>query len=156
MDDSAERARPSRHGAFLGEALSLIEMAGRKDFPGELAPLCATCAFRPGSLPNQTAETGVIALNTVLGIDKDRFACHHGMKDGQPSKLCAGYIAARLAPFSFTKEVLAAMLTQLDRLEGPDEVREAFDAWFAQVDSTGKTDEYKLARIYASYDKARA
>jgi hypothetical protein len=87
----------------------------------------------------------------MLGIDKDRFACHHGMKDGQPSKICVGYIAARVAPWSFTKEVLLAMQAELDKIDGgPDEVRAAFDAWWSGTDPQREMDVYQQARAYAA------
>lgn len=144
-----DQDRPSQHGALLGQALSLLALAGRKDFPGDLPEACLTCAFREGTQPNQSAGTGMLALNCVLGIDKDRFACHHGMKNGHPSKICIGYIAARLAPWSFTKDVLASVLRDLAEIEGgPDEVRAAFDAWLAGADPAGKLDVYQQARAF--------
>lgn len=142
--------RPSKHGAILGQFLALLEIAGRKDSPVELPPTCATCAFRAGTMPNQTAGTALIAFNIVMGIDRDRFACHHGMKDGEPQKLCVGYMAAMLAPFSFTKEALAVMAKELDAMgDGPDEIRAAFDAWLAKADPEGKLDVYQAARAWA-------
>lgn len=144
-----ERERPSRHGQILGDALALIAMAGRKDAPMDLPEMCLTCAFRQGCMTNQMAATGKVALDCVLGIDKDRFACHHGMKEGQPSKLCVGYMAARLAPYSFTKEVLVALAKELGAQTGPDEVRAAFDVWLAEIDPDGKMDDYQLARAHA-------
>lgn len=102
-------------------------------------------------MTNQMAATGKTALDCVLGIDPDRFACHHGMKDGEPSKLCVGYIAAILAPRSFTNEVLRAVKADLDAMpEGPDEIRAAFDVWHNEVDPDRKMDDYQLARAYAS------
>lgn len=146
-----ERERPSKHGKILGESLSLLAAAGRKDAPMEIPECCLTCAFRPGCMTNQMAATGKTALDCVLGIDPDRFACHHGMKDGQPSKICVGYIAARLAPWSFTKDVLIAMQAELDKIDGsPDEVRAAFDAWWAQCDPQQDLDVYQQARAFAS------
>lgn len=145
-----ERERPSQHGKILGEALALIAAAGRRDAPFELPPMCATCAFREGCMTNQMAATGKVALDCVLGIDLDRFACHHGMKDGQPGKLCVGYIAARLAPWSFTKEVLATLAKEIAGIgDGPDEVRAAFDAWLSKVDPKREKDDYQLAREFS-------
>lgn len=145
-----DRCYPSRHGAILGDALALLAAAGRKDAPMEIPEGCLTCAFRPGTLPNEMAATGKMALDCVLGIDPDRFACHHGMKDGRPQELCAGYIAALLAPWSFTKEVVAAVHRDLGALGGHDDVRAAFDTWYAEVDPAKKLNEYQLARLYAS------
>jgi hypothetical protein len=142
-----ERERPSRHGKILGEALALIATAGRKDAPMPLPDMCMTCAFREGSMPNQMAATGKTAMDCVLGIDRDRFACHHGMRDGQPKKICVGYIAARLAPFSFVKEVIASIHAELAEIERDtaDPVRAAFDAWVSEVDPGRKLDDYQLA-----------
>lgn len=146
-----EQDRPSKHGQILGSALALIARAGRRDFPGDLPDACLTCAFREGSQPNQSGGTGLLALNCMLGIDKDRFACHHGMKNGEPSKICVGYIAARCAPWSFTKEVLIAMQAELDKIDGsPDEVRAAFDAWWGEADPQKELDVYQQARAFAS------
>ena len=146
----SKRERPSRHGAILGEALSKIAAAGRAYSPTELPDACLTCAFREGCMTNQMAATGMVALNCVIGIDPDRFACHHGMKDGEPSKLCVGYVAAILAPFSFTKEVLCELADKLNTQCGPDEVRAEFDAWLSETDPDGKMDDYQLARAYAA------
>lgn len=147
---TSDQDRPSSHGRILGSALALIARAGRKDFPVDLPDACLTCAFREGSQPNQSAGTGMLALNCVLGIDKDRFACHHGMKDGHPAKICVGYIAARLAPWSFTKEVLLAMQAELDRIDGShDEVRAAFDVWWGDADPKRELDVYQQARAFA-------
>lgn len=141
--------RPSKHGKILGEALALLAMAGRKDCPAELPPMCVTCAFREGTMPNMCAGTGLLAFNCALGIDKDRFACHHGMKDGQPAKLCVGYVAARLAPWSFTKEVITELGKTLDAIDGEgDDVRTAFDAWLSSCNPETNGDIYQIARKF--------
>jgi hypothetical protein len=143
------RDRPSRHGKILGEALAVIAAAGRTAAPEVLPDLCATCAFREGCMSNQMASTGVMALNCVLGIDPAQFACHHGMKEGNPTKLCVGYLASLLAPFEVTKAVLLELTKRLDAQGGPDDVRAAFDAWFAEVDPAGEMDVYKVARLFS-------
>ena len=148
-DGASERERPSNHGKILGQALALIAMVGRRDAPFELPDCCLTCAFREGCMPNQMAATGKVALDCVLGIDKDRFACHHGMKAGQPSKLCVGYIAARLAPWSEVKLILETLGRDLATMDGADEVRAAFDRWLAEIDPHRKMNDYELAREYA-------
>jgi hypothetical protein len=151
MSETKRYDRPSRHGAILGDALALIAAAGRKDSPVDLPEPCLTCAFRAGSLPNQTGATVKMALDCVLGVDPDRFACHHGMKNGEPSKTCVGYVAARIAPWSFVKEVLASAQAELAEVggEGQDEVRAAFDRWIAKIDPQGKMGCYDQARAYA-------
>lgn len=149
-----DRCYPSKHGAILGDALALLAAAGRKDAPMPIPECCLTCAFRPGTMPNEMAATGKVALDCVLGIDPDRFACHHGMKDGQPQRLCVGYVAAMLAPWSFAKEVVAAVHRDLGALGDHDDVRAAFDAWYAEVDPEKKMNEYQLARAYEARPKA--
>jgi hypothetical protein len=139
--------RPSRHGQLLGETLALLADLGERDIPFPLPPRCSTCAFRRGSLPNQTAATGIIALNCTLGVDKDRFACHHGMRNGEPSKLCIGYLAAREAPFSLVKQIMQAFAKDLATIsDDSDQVRSAFDVWAREVDPDGNLDCYALAR----------
>jgi len=101
-------------------------------------------------MPNMSAGTGIVALNCVLRIDTDRFACHHGMKDGEPRRLCAGYIAAMLAPYSQVKEILAAFHKELADIEKqPDHVRAAFDKWLSLADPDRNLDVYQAAREYA-------
>lgn len=143
---------PSKHGALLGSALAIIAEVGRRDFPGELAPMCATCAFREGSLPNQVAGTVKIAFDIVMGVDKDRFGCHHGMAEGKPKKLCVGYVAASIAPYSFIKDVMVEMYKELAIMKetDPDEIRDTFEAWVTTVDPDHKMDVYQLARAWAA------
>lgn len=142
------RERPSAHGQLLGKALARLAATGREQQP-TLPDPCLTCAFREGCMTNQMAATGTIALNCVLGIDPDDFACHHGMKEGQPTKLCVGYMAAKLAPFHVTKEVLGGLAEQLASLSEQDEVRRKFDAWASQIDPDGTMDDYERSRAYA-------
>lgn len=152
IDAARNGDRPSRHGAMLGEVLALLADLGRHDSPMPIPDACLTCAFRRGTMPNQAAGTGKIALDCVLGIDRDRFACHHGMKAGEPQKICVGYIAARLAPFSKVKEILSAFHDELALLgDDPDEVRAAFDAWIDRADPARKMDVYEAARVYAKH-----
>jgi hypothetical protein len=147
---AADGDRPSLHGKLLGKALALFAAIGRRDAPMPIPDTCLTCAFREGTMPNQTAGTGMMALNCVLRIDPDRFACHHGMKDGDPQRLCAGYVAAMLAPFSEVKEILAAFHEELAAVEDqPDDVRQAFDAWLNRADPKRRMDVYQAAREYA-------
>lgn len=145
-----EGDRPSLHGQMMGKALSVIAEIGRRDAPMPIPDTCLTCAFREGSMPNMTAGTGIIALNCVLRIDTDRFACHHGMKDGEPQRICAGYAAAMLAPFSEVKEILSAFHKELaDIDQQPDHVRAAFDKWLSLADPARRLDVYQAAREYA-------
>lgn len=140
------RDRPSMHGKYLGEALVLIAREGRKVATGPIPDPCLTCAFRPNTIANTSAGTGLMALNCTIGADDARFACHHGMKDGEPQKVCAGYIAAKLAPWGFTVEIVKALHDSLERIIGPDLVRADFDAWLAGIDPNGLMDVYQASR----------
>jgi len=104
-------------------------------------------------MPNQMAATGLTALNIVLRIDSDDFACHHGMKDGNPTRLCAGYLHAKAAPFEMVKSEISAMKDRLADMSGPDEVRAAFDAWRARSDPSSTLDDYQLARLFARSER---
>lgn len=134
----------------MGEFLAKLAEAGNiGDIEGILDLCCLTCAFRRGTLPNISAGTGMVAFNCAIGIDKDDFACHHGMKDGEPQKLCAGYIAAKNAPFDAVKAETFRLLESLDNIGDGDGVRGAFDAWAARVDPDYKMDVYELGRRWA-------
>lgn len=144
--DTVVGDRPSRHGKLLGEALADLAEAGR--IPG--APdLCATCAFRRGSMPNQTAATGKLALDIVLRIDTDDFACHHGMSDGRPTKLCVGAYLAKQVSFTEVRRVIGQLRDKLDAMSGTDEVRVTFDRWWDGVDPDKTMSVYELASAYA-------
>ncbi len=144
--------RPSRHGRLLGDLLSRLAAAGAAARGDEiLAFMCSTCAFRAGSLPNASAGTALTAFNCAARIDPDPFCCHHGMKDGEPQRLCAGYVAAQSAPFEFLKAETARLheaLGFIDDISG-DDVRDAFDSWADQIDPDNKLDVYELARRWA-------
>lgn len=148
--------KPTAYGAILGDALALIAAAGRKDLPAGMTipETCLTCAFREGALPNRMGGTAKQALDCVLGIDRDRFACHHGMKDGEPRRLCSGYLAAMIAPFSFVKEVVSSAGEDMNSFDdtAPDLVRDDYVRWLSKIDPEGRLDVYQIARAYALRD----
>lgn len=141
------RERPSTHGAIVGEALTAIATSITGKLPEDC---CATCAFRPGCMTNQMASTALVAFKCAVGADSSAFACHHGMKDGEPTKVCAGWLASQLVDFDVVKEITGRMAQALSaRREGdPDPIREAFDAWIEQVDPTGTLNDYQRGRLY--------
>jgi hypothetical protein len=159
MSDFSWKAgdKPTSYGAILGDALALIAAAGRKDMTtaGMTIPdTCLTCAFREGALPNRMGGTTKMALDCVLGVDRDRFACHHGMKDGEPKRVCSGYLAAMIAPFSFVKQVIASAHRDLAAFDAdaPDPVVDDYVRWLSAIDPDGKMDVYQIARAYALRD----
>jgi hypothetical protein len=149
VSDTTRRERPSQHGALLGQALSDLAKAGAVGT--ELLDLmCRTCAFREGCMTNQMAATGMEALKCLTGEDSADFACHYGMKNGQPVRLCAGFIAASRAPFDVFKSVLGTLAARMNNLPCEDAVRANFDAWTAEHDPDGKMDDYERSRRYAA------
>jgi hypothetical protein len=141
------RERPSRHGVILGQTLAALADAGRREDPSCPDP-CATCAFRLGCMTNMMAATGIEALNCSIGIDDSLFGCHHGMKDGEPTKLCAGWVAAKLAPFDMMKAELIRLGERLDAATGPDEIRQKFDEWVARVDPENRLNDYERGHLF--------
>lgn len=153
-----ERSRPSTIGARVGQALAELEAAGRAASAEPIPEACLTCAFRPGTLPNQQNATVLDAYRCAVGADPAFFACHHGMKDGEPTRSCAGYVAALSAPFDAVKEISARMAADIQTMReaDPDPIREAFDQWIATVDPSGKMNDYVRARLYARVAKGEA
>lgn len=152
--DDVEMDRPTRHGRLLGQALADIAKHGRE--VEDEGPCCGTCAFLPGSLPNQCAGTLRLAMDCLTGVDaSSRFACHYGLKEGEPTRRCAGYESALHAPRSLVMEKLTGVYRQLEAAWGgaPDEVRGEFDAWWNQVDPDRKMNIYQLARAYEAREK---
>jgi hypothetical protein len=154
-DAMKERERPSTHGAIVGEALAKIAESVTGELPSKC---CATCAFRRGCMTNQMAGAVLDAFKCATGVDPSGFACHHGMKDGEPTKVCAGWVASQLAEFETVKAICSAMVEELQARSGsdPDPIREAFDAWISQVDPDGRLDDYKRGRLYLSSPLAAA
>lgn len=150
---SAERGdRPSRHGAKLGAVIAEMARIGRETLP-DLADNCLTCAFKEGTAPNQMAGTGLTAFKCAMGVDPDPFGCHHGMQDGSPTRLCAGYYAAQHALKTSYGRVKELILTcdLLSAGDGDDDdIRAQYDVWIEQVDPHGKLDVYQTARLWAA------
>jgi len=90
-------------------------------------------------------------MHCALGTDPEPFGCHHGLaRDGQPTKLCGGYLVARQASREAFLEALEGAAKTLDHIEGlPDKVRADFDAWATTADTEGKMDVYQVARAYS-------
>lgn len=147
------RDRPSAHGAALGAALADLAEQGRTDATG--TP-CQGCAFRRGSYANQSAGTVKEALNCTVGIEGP-FGCHHGLVDGQPTRLCAGFVAALNSSHEAKGDALVGALAAMGgyRAEGKaDPVREPIDRWLAQVDPEDRLDDYQRSALYARALKA--
>jgi hypothetical protein len=144
-----ERERPSAHGVLLGGFLADVAEAGRLADP-TIPAGCATCAFSRETMTNRMAATGIEAMHCVIGTDPAPFGCHHGMKDGEPTKLCAGFVAAQAAPFDLIRSKMEEMVGRLAALPPVDEVRAEFDAWAAKIDPDGAMDDYCRGRLYVA------
>lgn len=145
------RAVPTLHGRALGVELARLADSQVAANP-EIEERCLTCAFREGTMTNSMAPTLMEAVNCVVGIDEADFGCHHGLAaDGQPTKLCAGYLLCMAAPaeerFSAVERASIALRSLND---GDDEKHDPeFTAWVKQHDPEGKLDDYQLARAWA-------
>lgn len=74
---------PTIFGALAG-----IDLAAQAD----VASPCAGCAFRLGTVANQSPSTTCDAEWCINGNEDDRFMCHEDIdEDGNPSKMCAGF-----------------------------------------------------------------
>lgn len=56
------------------------------------APMCASCAFKPGTVPNGCITSVADAMKCVF--EGERFWCHHDKKNGDPTRVCAGWKAS--------------------------------------------------------------
>ena len=94
--------RPTPEGIAAGKQLARLWRSAMRDavtqHPDAVAAIpdrCKTCAFREGTIPNGCPETIMDALKCVM--EKEPFMCHHDMKNGKPTKMCAGWIVTQRA-----------------------------------------------------------
>lgn len=75
---------PSIMGAFNGLRIAVAPTP----------KMCSSCAFRLGSVPNQSLCTTIDAKDCAKKAQ--RFMCHEnmGIETGEPTKTCAGYAAS--------------------------------------------------------------
>ena len=82
--DARKANMPTLFGALQGIKLA----AGANP-----SHLCGDCAFRVGSIPNQSSVTTCIAEQELRDPQGD-FMCHHGLApDGEPALRCLGFEA---------------------------------------------------------------
>lgn len=136
-----DRDRPSRHGQALGRMLARWAEAG--PYAKER---CRGCAFREGAMANKMASTGREAMDCVLR--GEMFGCHHGLEDGLPTRMCAGYASALHVGSDTIRADLIALKDEFAAMHGPDEVRSKFDEWIAGVDPEGQLNDYERAKLW--------
>lgn len=74
---------PTLSGSLMGAGLAVVRDK----------PLCHGCAFRQGTVANQTIITQADVRHSFANIK--RFMCHEGCDPrGEPTKPCAGYVQA--------------------------------------------------------------
>lgn len=94
-----DHARVSPEGKAIGASTARFARLGRQlldreglsnlNLPGARDEMCASCACRPGTVPNGCLQTQLDFLKAV--VDGKQFLCHAPL-DG---RMCAGYVAAR-------------------------------------------------------------
>ena len=93
----SQRNRVTPEGRALGEQMARLAakaLAKQKlRFP-KMADMCASCAFRPGTIPNGCPQTQMDALKAVM--EEVPFLCHQSPRDdhGQYTELCVGWLAS--------------------------------------------------------------
>lgn len=148
------RGGPSHHGAALGRALASMAEAGEAALIeagfDQLAQPCASCAFRRGSMPNQSAQTVSEALSCLTSDESD-FGCHHGLdQEGEPTRHCAGWLRAKAAPWETFKAAIGAALADVKRPAGQrDEIRAAYVEWLIEADPDNRLDDHQRAALWA-------
>lgn len=85
------RNRPCEVGRAAGAHLAEMTAQATAD-----AGMCASCAFRPGSVPNGCVTTVADAMKCLF--EGKTFWCHYGKRDdGRPAHICAGWKASTIA-----------------------------------------------------------
>lgn len=93
---------------FVQPGLDALAKAGAPDIR------CSTCAARPGTVPGGCLVTQADFQKAIL--ENVPFMCHSHMEDGEPDRVCHGWLAARVttgsktirAPWPWADEAIAA------------------------------------------------
>lgn len=151
--DIYETDRPSYNGALVGEVLTMLYDAGIANMKnGPIGKRCSTCAFKAGTMANQSERITLEALDCTIGLYDAAFGCHSGIKEGEiPKTICQGYIVAKLAPFKVTKEAISTLVKKLKNVVDKDTIKDAFDSWFIEQygGSTVEIDFYEVNKAYS-------
>lgn len=119
--------RVSEEGRQLGRLTSAMAERGREilaaqglvgiNMPGLRDEMCASCACRPGTVPNGCLQTQLDLLKTV--VEGKPFLCH-APHDG---KLCAGWAGARAEHVARPLPAAVVAMTEAWTYSPPDDVQ---------------------------------
>jgi len=95
MKEAHDHHRVTPEGRALGEQMVRFTepIIKRLEAEGEPDDRCASCAFRPGTVPNGCAQTQMDALKAVM--EDVPFLCHSHAIKGNFYMPCWGWFAAR-------------------------------------------------------------
>ncbi len=106
-------AAMAERGRAILESQGLIGI----DLPGLRDEMCASCACRPGTVPNGCLQTQLDLLKTV--VEGKPFLCH-APHDG---KLCAGWSGARAEHVAHPLPAAVVAMTEAWEYSPPDDVQ---------------------------------
>lgn len=119
--------RVSEEGRQLGRLTAAMAERGRAilesqglrgiDMPGLRDEMCASCACRPGTVPNGCLQTQLDLLKTV--VEGKPFLCH-APHDG---KLCAGWAGARAEHVARPMPAAVVAMTEAWNYSPPDDMQ---------------------------------
>ncbi len=119
--------RVSEEGRQLGRLTAAMADRGRAilesqglsgiALPGLRDEMCASCACRPGTVPNGCLQTQLDLLKTV--VEGKPFLCH-APHDG---KLCAGWAGARAEHVARPMPAAVVAMTEAWNYSPPDDVQ---------------------------------
>lgn len=119
--------RVSEEGRQLGRLTAAMAERGRAileaqglsgiALPGLRDEMCASCACRPGTVPNGCLQTQLDFLKTV--VEGKPFLCH-APHDG---KLCAGWAGARAEHVARPMPAAVVAMTEAWNYSPPDDVQ---------------------------------
>ena len=86
--------QPCETGRELGRNLArfadVAEQEWRDSGISFVPQRCHSCAFKAGTYPNGCISTVADAMKCMM--EREPFYCHHGIKDGEPSAVCGGWL----------------------------------------------------------------
>lgn len=102
IEEAKRLGRITDESIALGQQVARMSEKAVADLAaqGEPDERCATCAFRPGTPPNQCGDTLIDAMKCV--VEKEPFMCHESKRSGWP---CHGWFASVVATKDMPKVI---------------------------------------------------